>query len=152
MCSILSFPCGSRALSVVEIRPSVWESVKTTETTKSLSQPRQLYSGLPNHAVNQRAKFEMSMLDEIATEAAASAEMQTQPVDLPTAVDSKEAEADKMAGHTVKRMAVATSEDSGPEGRPIQVDDCENTFFEGKSPGGVSDDPMGHIVKGWITD
>ena len=27
-----------------------------------------------------------------------------------------------MTGHIVKRMAVATSEDGGPEGQPIQVD------------------------------
>ena len=71
--------------------------------SESLSQPGQLYSDLPNHAVNRRVNFEMSMLDdEIATEAAASAEMQTQPADLPTAVDSMEAETAKIVGHTVK--------------------------------------------------
>ena len=52
-----------------------------------------------------------------------------------------------MAGQIVKRMAVATSEDGGPEGRPIQVDDCVSTVFEGKGPGGVSDDPMGQTAR-----
>ena len=81
---------GSRALLVVENRPCVLELDKTTETIKSSSQPGQLYSGLPNYSENQRVKFEMSMLDEIAAEAAALAEIQTQPADLPPAVDSME--------------------------------------------------------------
>ena len=89
----------------------------------------------------------MSILDEIAAEAAALAEIQTQTTDLIAAEDSMEAETAKMAGHTVKRMAVATSEDGGPEGRPIQVDDCENTVFGGKTPGDVSDDPMGRTAR-----
>ena len=129
-----SYPCvcGSRALLVVESRHSVLELVKTTETIES---------------ENQRVKSEMSMLDEIAEEAAALAEIQTQPGDLLTAVDSMEAETAKKAGHTVKRMAVATREDGGPEGRPIQVDDCENTVFEGKASGGASDDPIGQTAR-----
>ena len=87
------------------------------------------------------------MLDEIAAEAAALAEMQIQPGDLPTAVDRMEVETVKMAGLTVKRMAVATSEDGRPEGRPIQVDDCENTVSESKAPGGASDDPIGQTAR-----
>ena len=80
------------------------------------------------------------MLDEIAAEAAAFAEAKTQREDLPAVVDSVEAETEKMAGHIVKRMAVATSDDGGPKGRTIQVDDYENTVFEGEAPGCVSDD------------
>ena len=85
------------------------------------------------------------MLVEITAEAVASAEMQTRPVDLPTAVDSVEVETKQMTGHIVKKMAltVATGEDGGPAGCPQQVDDCENTVFEGRTPGCASDEPMG---------
>ena len=43
-----------------------------------MSQQELLYKNLENYAENQRGKSEMSMLDEIAAEAAAWAEMQTQ--------------------------------------------------------------------------
>ena len=66
-----------------------------------------------------------------------------QPGDLVTAVESVEAGTTKMAGHVVKRLAVATGEDGGPAGCPQLVDDCENTVFEGKTPGCASDDPRG---------
>ena len=66
---------------VVESRPSVSELVKTTETVESLSQKELLYTNLENYAESQRGKSEMSMLDEIAAEAAAVAEMQTQVED-----------------------------------------------------------------------
>ena len=52
-----------------------------------------------------------------------------------------------MTGHIVKRMAMATSEDGGPKGRTIQVDDYENTVFGGKVPWGVSDDPIGQTAR-----
>ena len=58
----------------------------------------------------------MSLLGEIMAEAVALAEMQTQPVDLLTAVDSEEVATIKMAGPIVKKMAVATGEDGGPAG------------------------------------
>ena len=82
------------------------------------------------YAENQRGRSEMSMLDEVAAEAAALAEMQTQVGDLPTTVDSMEAETAKMAGHIVKRLAVATGEDGGPAGCPQLVDDCENAVLK----------------------
>ena len=106
---ILSYPCvcGSRALWVVESQPSVSELIKTTEAIESLSQQDLLHKNLENYAESRRGKSEMSMLHEITAEAVALAEMQTQQVDLPTAVDSMEAEPIKMAGHIVKRMAVA---------------------------------------------
>ena len=72
------------------------------------------------------------MFDEVTAETAL-AEMQTPPEDLRTAIDSVEAETMKMAGPSVKRLAVATSEDGGPARCPQLVDDCENTVFEGKS-------------------
>ena len=84
----------------------------------------------------------MSLLDEITTEAIALAEMQTQQVDLPNAVDCMEAETIKMAGHVTKRMAVATSDEGWPEGRPRQVHDCENTVYEGETTACPSDDPL----------
>ena len=119
---------GSKTLLIFENRHSDSELVKTTETIESLS-----------------------LLDEVAVEAAALAEMQTQVGDLPTAVDSMEAETAKMAGHIVKRMAVATSEDGGPEGRPRQVDECENTVYEGKTPGCASDVPVGQTGRKQLT-
>ena len=73
---------------------------------------------LENYAESQRVKSEMSMLDEIAAEAAVVAEIQTQVEDIPTAVDSMEAETIKKAGHIVKRSAVATGADGGPAGCP----------------------------------
>ena len=139
--------CGSRALLVVESRPSVSELVKTTETIESLSQQDLLYKKMENYAENQRGKPEMRMLVEITAEAVASAEMQTRPVDLPTAVDSVEVETIQMTGHIVKNMAVAvaTGEDGGP-GCAQQVDDCENTVFEGRTPGCASDEPWGERI------
>ena len=43
-----------------------------------------------------------------------------------------EVETAEMAGHCVKRLAEAASDDGGPEGRPIQIDDCENTTLKVK--------------------
>ena len=124
--------CGSEAFwLVVESRPSVSELVKTTETIESLSQQDVLYKNLENYAENQRGTSEMSMLDEVAAEAVALAEMQTQVRDLPTAVDSMDAETKKNPGHITKRMAVTTSDVRVPEGRPRQLDDYENTVYEG---------------------
>ena len=40
-------------------------------------------------------------------------------------------------------MAIATGEDGERAGCPEQVDDCENTVLEGKTPGGASDEPVG---------
>ena len=40
-----------------------------------------------------------------------------------------------MAGHCANKLAVAACEDGGREGRPITIDDCENTTFEGKTSG-----------------
>ena len=99
MVTVFSYPCvcGSEALwLVVESRPSVSELVKTTETIESLSQQDVLYKNLENYAENQRGTSEMSMLDEVAAEAVALAEMQTQVGDLPTAVDSMDAETKKI--------------------------------------------------------
>ena len=135
--------CGSRAVLVVESRPSVVEFVKTTETIESLSQEDLLYKNLENYGMNLRGKSEMSMLDEVAAGAAALAEMQSHVGRIPTAVDSMERRDQKMAGYIVKRSAVATGADGGPAGCPKVVDDCENTVFEGKTPGCASDDPMG---------
>ena len=68
------------------------------------------------------------MFDEVATEATRLAEAQTQSGHLNTALDSMEAETAKMASHCVKRLAVVAGEDGVTEGRPIQVDDCENSL------------------------
>ena len=76
-------------LGFLESLPSVSESVKTTETIESLSQQDLLCKNLESYAEKQRGKSEMSMLDQIAAEAAALAEMQTQVEDVPTVVDSK---------------------------------------------------------------
>ena len=64
-----------------------------------------------------------------------SAEAQTQPAGLDTDVDNVEVEKAEMAGHCVKRLAEAASEDGGPEGRLIQIDDCENTTLKVKLQG-----------------
>ena len=66
---------------------------------------------------------------------AAMAKAKTQPENSLTVEESMEVETAKMAGHTVKRMAVATSEDGGRAGRTILVDDYENPVFEGKAHG-----------------
>ena len=89
---------------------------KTSETIESVCQLEQFFSVLPNYAENQRVQSEMSMLGEIAAEAAALAEAQTQPGDLHNAVDSVEAARAKMAGHCVKRLAVAAGEDGRRKG------------------------------------
>ena len=68
----------------------------------------------------------MSMLDEVAAEAARLAEAQTQPSGLDTEADSIEVETATVAGHAAKRLAVTAGEDGGPEGRPIKIDDCES--------------------------
>ena len=47
-----------------------------------------------------------------------------------------------LAGHCVKRLAAAAGEDGGPEGRPIRIDDCENTTLEGKTSGSGSDETV----------
>ena len=39
-------------------------------------------------------------------------------------------------------MTVATSEDGGRALCPQPFDDCENTVFEGGTPGCASDEPM----------
>ena len=81
-------------------------------------------------AEKRRGKSEMSMLDEVAAEAVALAEMLTEQVDLPTAVESMEAETIKMVGRIVKRLAVATGEDGGQAECPRVVEDCENTAYK----------------------
>ena len=79
------------------------------------------------------------MLVEVTEAAVVLAEMQTQPGELPTAEDSVVVETGKAAGHIAKKMAVATSEHGRPAGCPQQVDDCENTVFEDRTPGCESD-------------
>ena len=89
-----------------------------------------------------------SLLDgDVSSAWARLAEAQTQPAALDTAVGSMEVKTAKMAGHCAKKLAVATSEDSGQQRRPIHVDDYDNTVFEGEAPGSVSDDPMGQTVR-----
>ena len=41
---------------------------------------------------------------------------------------------------------MTAGEGGGPEGRPIQIDDCENTAFEGETPGNGYDE-MGQTVR-----
>ena len=94
----------------------------------------------PNYAENQRVVAEMSMLDEVAAGAARFAEAQTQPAGLDTEVDSMEVDTAKVAGHCAKRLVVAACEDGGPEGRPIRIDERENTTFEGKTSGSGSEE------------
>ena len=50
------------------------------------------------------------------------------------------------AAHCVKRLAVAACDDGGPEGRPIRIDDCEHTIFEGKTSGNGTDE-TGHTPR-----
>ena len=73
----------------------------------------------------------MSMLVAVTEAAVALAEMQTQPGPI-----------QKAAGHIAMKMAVATSEDGGRALCPQPFDDCENTVFEGGTPGCASDEPM----------
>ena len=73
----------------VDPEPIVSELVKTMETIESLSQQDLLHKNLEHYAENQRGKSEMSMLDEIVADAAALAEMQTQPGELSIAVKSE---------------------------------------------------------------
>ena len=73
------------------------------------------------------------MLDEVAAEAARMVNAQIQPAGLETEVDTMDVEPSKVAGHCVKRLAVVACEDGGPEGRPIRIDDCENTTCDGKT-------------------
>ena len=75
----------------------------------------------------------MSMLDEVAAEAARLANAQTQLAGLETEVDTMDVKPSTLAGHCVKRLAVVACEDGGPEGRPIRIDNCENTTLDGKT-------------------
>ena len=69
------------------------------------------------------------------------AEAQTQPEGLDTEVDNMEIDSStKVAGHCVKRLAVADCEDGLPEGRAIRIDDYENTTCEGKTTRNGSDE------------
>ena len=77
----------------------VSDGCKTAETIESVSQSGSLYAELRNYAENQRVVAAMSMLDEVAAEAARLAEAQTQPAALDTSADSMEVETAKMAGH-----------------------------------------------------
>ena len=77
-------PFGILRLS--ESRTGVSELVNTEETIESLSQTREFYSDL-NYTENQG----------VAAKAAAMAEAQTQPEDLPTVEDREEAETARMA-------------------------------------------------------
>ena len=89
----------------------------------------------------------MNMLDEVAGEAARMAEAQTQPEGLDTEVDNMEIDSStQVAGHCVRRLAVADCEDGGPEGRAIRIDDYENTIFEGKTTWNGSDE-TGQITR-----
>ena len=54
-------------------------TVQTAETIESQTQSVSLHAELPNYAENQRVVAEMSLLDEVAAEAARLAEAQTQP-------------------------------------------------------------------------
>ena len=79
---------------------------KTAETIESQTPSVSLFAELLNYAENQRVVTEMSMLDEVAAEAARLAEAQTQP-------NGRDADAENMeinsstqaAGHCVKRLA-----------------------------------------------
>ena len=126
-------------------------TVKTTETIESLTQQELLYTNLKNVAGNQRGEPGMSMLDDVAAEAAALAEMQTQVVEIPTIVASMEVETVPMAGHIAKRSKVAMGADGGPAGCPKVVDDCENMEDEDEIPGCASDDRMGRMDRTQLT-
>ena len=56
----------------IEIKLLLWRvsTVKTSETIKSVSQTESLHAELPNYAEKQRELADMSMLDEVAAEAA----------------------------------------------------------------------------------
>ena len=82
----------------------------------------------------------MSMLDEVAAEAARLANAQTQRAGLETEVDTMDVKPSTLAGHCVKRLAVVACEDGGPEGRPIRIDNCENTTLDGKTSGSGSEE------------
>ena len=93
----------------------------------------------------------MSKLDEIAAEAAALAEMQAQVEDIPTVADSMEAETTNMAGHIVKRSAVATGADGGPAGCPKWSITVKTPSLKVETPGCASDDPMGQTDRRQLT-
>ena len=114
-------------------------AVQTAETIESQSQSASPLAEKPNYAENQRVVAEMRMLDEVAV-AARLAEAQTQPAGLDAEVDRMEVEPPKVAGHCAKRLKAAACEDGGPERRPIRIDDCENTTFEGKTSGSGSEE------------
>ena len=59
----------------------------------------------------------MSMLDVVAAEGAPFAELQTQPANLATVVDSLEKSTLAMAGHAAARMAVT----DGEGWRPVRM-------------------------------
>ena len=101
-------------------------AVKTAETIESQTQSVSQYPGLPNYAENQRVVAEMSVLGEVATGVARLADAH-QPAGLDIEADSMEVDTAKVTGHCAKRPAVAACDDGGPEGRPIRIDDCENT-------------------------
>ena len=69
------------------------------------------------------------------------AEAQTQPEDLPAAVDGMEVKTARMAGHNVKRMSVATSEDGGPK-TTMRTPSLKVKLMEGSS-----EDPMGQTAR-----
>ena len=104
----------------IELSPVVSDGCKTAETIESVSQLGSPYAELPNYADNQRVLAEMSMLDEVAAEAA-----RLEPAGLDE-VDSIEVDTTEVAGHCAQRLAVACED--GPEGRPIRIGDRENNF------------------------
>ena len=83
---VLCYPCvfvGPKPFWLTENWLCVSELIKATETIESLSQQDLLYRNLENCAESRRGKLDKSMLAEVAEAAVASAEMQTQPGDLP---------------------------------------------------------------------
>ena len=114
-------------LELRESFPAVSDGRKNSGNHQSQTQSVLLYAELPNFTEKQRETAKMNLLDEVAAEAARLAEAQTQPAGLDAEEDSVEVETVKMAGHCVKREAVPACEDGGLEGRPVQIDDCENT-------------------------
>ena len=68
---------------------------------------------LPNFTENQRVVEEMSMLDEVAAEAARLAEAQTQPAGLDTEVDSMGSMGDQ------SRIAKKQAVENGVNGTPV---------------------------------
>ena len=87
--------CGFRALLVVEVFRNESRWGKPSKACHSKNCCARIWK---HHAENQRGRSEMSMLDEVAAEAVALAEMQIQVGDLPTAVDSMVAETIKKGG------------------------------------------------------